>query len=236
MWAPLREGGAAAPSAAGSRIELLAGGRPATAYNGAQAQRLTLGSGGGDGVVGLVNVGLNCQQGLSLAKQQPYEGFAWLRASGTAEVTAAGLTVRVQLTVGAAVAAEQQLVVVGASDWLRYNFSLRPTASTECGATTGVYPGLMGPNVSQCNGAFSIALISAGSLDVDMVVLRPAPENQADPPLCDANGDSLPVRAGVARAAWGGGAATALRFGGSMVSRRGYRCKYTSNPHHNSYS
>ena len=215
MWAPLL---ATAP--AGSSIALLHGGRPEAAFNGAQAQRLTL---SGAGAVGIVNSGLNCKLGLWFNAQQPYDAAVYLRRAGTSSA-AAPLDVRLRLHVGGTVTAEQS-VSVASTEWERVNVTLTPNSSSTCGATAEPYPGAMGPNAVRCDGAFSLSLVSAGTLDVDMVTMRAAPNSTADPPLRDVRGAILPVRASVAHQAWGHGAATALRFGGSMVSRHGYRWK-----------
>lgn len=85
------------------------------------------------------------------------------------------LRVLLQLRVGGAVAAEQSLSVAG-TGWRQFNSTvLTPNASSSCGATAAQYPGLMGPNATQCSGTFALLLVSPGSVDVDMVTLRPAP-------------------------------------------------------------
>lgn len=135
MWRGFALGGAAA------NFSIVTDG----VIHGRQAQRVTFaarsedGKNSAAGTVGLTNHGLDCQWGLHL-KAAAYDGYFWARVPSS---SSAGLSAPVEVSVAliefdslshemGAVLSEATTSLSSGSTWTRYNFSLTPSAGTDC--------------------------------------------------------------------------------------------------------
>jgi alpha-L-arabinofuranosidase len=116
-------------------------------YAGSQSQRIVLE--GGDGAIGVENMGLN-RRGMSFVAGKLYEGYLWMRADEPAKVYAAA-----ESGDGARTYAEAALSVAG-TEWKRYEFTLTPTESDPAGR-------------------FAVTIRSPGSVVLGHALLQPGP-------------------------------------------------------------
>lgn len=183
------------------------------AFNGNQSQSITNGS--------IANFGLG-QQGMHIVGDQPYDGYLYVKARGSATVTVRlisdGATSSVDL-------ASQTFIVEASSEWKRLDLAFVPQASTYCERTllarTKCIPTPeFGLACYECSGALVIDVVGAAVL-VDMVFLQPGDWDRFR---------GLPVRKDVAEAMFKTAGWQVVRFGGGMSSADGFRWKHFRGP------
>jgi hypothetical protein len=153
-------------------------------FQGLQSLKLVYES--GNGFYGIANRGLG-NEGLFLEGNKEYEGYFFaLGQPGTS----VDVTVQFRDTTSNTVLATQTVPVttpsgvkgLDADSWIMVNFTLTPTASTECvGIVPGSDPtvdcGNMGPQPGhvcvKCGGQFELGLTSPSQINVDYVFLQP---------------------------------------------------------------
>ena len=217
MWHVWSSGGAAA------EFSIMTEG----VIHGRQAQRVTKKE-DDDGLVSITNHGLDCQWGMYLEAGQPYDGYLYARLppSTSAEhmsvvVSVAFVEFDMSTWQMGGVLGEVELTIDEAG-WGRYNFSLTPKEGTSCStvsrrlnATTSGEPHIA------CNGSLRLALHTAGTIDLDMVLVQPGEWSR----LKTADGVALPTRRDLAEALLGQSHFSVMRMGGSMANSVGYRWK-----------
>jgi hypothetical protein len=145
--------------------------------NGFQAAVLTVASDGSSAA--LINRGF-WEQGLALQQGREYEGYVFVRA-------AKEVTMEVALEIGTlkapkpTVLASSRQQAPGTGEWTRLNFSLTPSAATDCwGYEWGAAPTYCEPDLAnrtgnsclRCGGQFVISLLTPGTVHLDMAFLQ----------------------------------------------------------------
>lgn len=185
----------------------------ADAMNGLQSQVMSLAAGSTH--TSVLNYGLDTQ-GMALQAGLSYGGYLYLKASAAAQpvMIAVALVSAPGSDGNVRVLSQEQFEVGGGGPFLRFNFTLRPNASTGCRTAPAPRTSCK-PNPEQacieCDGAFAVRLLTPGSVTIDYVFLQ-----------TDAWGrfDSLPTRKDLAEnlveLGPRGLGFTTLRLGGSM--------------------
>lgn len=212
----------------------------ASAFHGQSSMSVSF-SPGGTGFVGVTNRGLG-NEGLLFEATKLYEGFffATSKVAAIVEVslrdyTAAG---------GGIVLAKQTLRHPGGGQWLRFNFSLSPSAGTRCanlsvtdarangGSVDCKLPGMhrVGRDhvCLKCGGEIAVGLAAAGAANIDYVFLQPGPWARLSA-TGGSGGGSLPVLASTVAAMKQAGV-TAIRQGGSFTDPSYYFWKRWTGP------
>jgi alpha-L-arabinofuranosidase len=204
--------------------------------HGVQAQRVSYEAsssdssvGGSGAAAGITNHGLDCHWGYHLQAGRDYDGYFWGRAvGGSAPATVSVALIRadpVNRSSSGAVLAEASFQL-HSSVWRRFNFTLRPSAGTNCSALPLAGPTSHGLLRIGCAGALQLALHSPGTtVDLDMVFVQ-----DWDRLTMPASGRMLPTRRALAEALMSSGISV-MRMGGSMANSNGYRWKQFIGPY-----
>ena len=158
----------------------------ATQFHGESSMCLSFAK-GGTGFVGVTNRGLG-NEGLVFETGKPYDGFLFASsvAAATLEVSLRGTA-----TASGVALATTTLHHPGGGAWLRFNFSLTPSASTSCvnmsaadamsngGSVDCKIPGMHGMGRDhacvKCGGEIAVGLSAPGDASIDYVFLQPGP-------------------------------------------------------------
>jgi hypothetical protein len=168
-----------------------------TSFHGTASEKLTLSTTGGRAAV--ANRGLG-NEGLYFESNKVYEGYFFAKASQPTKLVLAIEAWSTNSTDVSLLASST--VTIGANssgnhDWERVNFSLTPTAATECVGIKPKGPEALAAGIScpvngtydptggmsdrtahvcvQCSGQFVMSLTEPGKVNLDFVYLAPGP-------------------------------------------------------------
>ena len=192
------------------------------AFHGVASTKLQLVSGAGR--VGVSNKGLG-NAGLFLEANKPYEGYLFAKPGPGAPAIGMQLTISLEGAAGRGAPLAAMIVTLRQPGWQRLNFSLTPSAATQCDTIQpaddptvdcGKPISSVGHACVQCHGQLSVSIGTVGAVFVDYVFLQPGSWGRLG---------GLPVLRPAADALKAMGI-TAIRQGGSYASRAAGSASY----------
>lgn len=208
------------------------------AFHGQSSEQLRFSGNAGTGRAAVANRGLG-NEGLFFEGGKNYEGYFFANAATKSVNLVVSLEAWSVDGKTPTVLASSKVTVVAGKGWQMFNFSLTPSAGTECDGITPAGPVAKAANITcpvngtydpqgvvsdrtahicvRCGGQFVLALETPGTVNLDYVYLSPGEWGRFK---------GLPVLADGVK--WLQGAGVSLfRMGGSFCSGNNYFCEYT---------